>query len=114
MVIFFPPVIAMVILELVMVTAMILNIPQTTILAHGWFLLVKTYKFNRMPKRGVAVSFTSNYPAFNLNRWDFIDQLHGRFLSCILHPFLSVGGDDLAADCATASQTSPARTHKIG
>lgn len=31
-----------------------------------------------------CTSFTSNYPAFNLNRWNFINELHWRFLACIL------------------------------
>lgn len=29
-------------------------------------------------------AFTSNNPAFDLDWWHFIDQLHGRFLTCIL------------------------------
>lgn len=29
-------------------------------------------------------SFTSNYPAFNLDGWNFIDQFHWGLLTCIL------------------------------
>lgn len=67
-----------------MVTAMILYVSQTTILAHSWRLQIKTYELNRVPKCRISIAFTSSNPAFDLDWWHFIDQLHGRFLTCIL------------------------------
>nr|ACU15446.1 unknown [Glycine max] len=72
---------------------MILNITKATIFANSWLGQVKAYKFNRVSKGRIGISFTSNYPAFNLNWRNFINQLHRRFLACILHPLGGVVAD---------------------
>lgn len=73
---------------------MLLNVAQTTILADSRLIQVEADKLNWVPQRRIAVSFASNYPAFDFDGRDLIDQLHWRFLASILHPFGSVLADE--------------------